>query len=149
MIRNATIEDIPAIAAIGAHFHAVAGWSDIAGYSADDCAKSIAAMMEAGSGLFVVADEDGEIAGMAGGVVFPLYFNSQHLSGQELFLWVEEQQRDGLGGNLLAALEDEARKAGCDSWSMIALDKVRPAATGALYKRRGYRAAEHSWMKRL
>jgi GNAT superfamily N-acetyltransferase len=102
-----------------------------------------------GAGVVLVAEDEGRIVGIAGGIFFPLYFNHAHKSGQVLFLYVEPGRRDGLGGKLLAALENAAREAGCQSWIMIALDQVAPEATGRLYRRRGYRAAEHSWIRSL
>ena len=149
MIRTADVADIRAIARLGKAFHAEAGWADIAGYSIDDCAASLAGMIESDDAIILVAEENGAIVGMAGGVMFPLYFNAAHRSGQELFWWVEPSFRRGVGAALLTALEVEARERGCSSWAMIALDKVNPEATGRLYRRRGYRAAEHSWIRRL
>ena len=148
MIRHATPEDLPAIAEMGERFHTEAGWADIAGYSRGDCQASLKAMIE-GAGVVLVAENEGRIVGIAGGVYFPLYFNHGHKSGQELFLYVEPGLRDGTGAKLLTALEEAAREAGCQSWLMIALDHVAPEATGRLYKRRGYRPAEHSWIRRL
>lgn len=148
-IRPATLDDIPAIAEMGERFHTEAGWGDIADYNIDDCAKSLAQMIETELGIVLVAEKEGRIVGIAGGLIFPLYFNHAHKSGQELFLYVEPGLRDGVGGKLLSALECEARRVGGKSWAMIALDKVNPEATGRLYRRHGYRAAEHSWIRRL
>lgn len=148
MIRHATEADLPAIAEMGERFHGEAGWSDIANYNRADCEKSLQAMIE-GAGVVLVAEQDGRIIGIVGGIYFPLYFNHGHKSGQEMFLYVEPGLRDGIGAKLLIALEQAAREAGCQSWLMIALDHVAPEATGRLYKRRGYRPAEHSWIRRL
>lgn len=149
MIRPAGVEDIPTIASMGKAFFDEAAWSDVVEYVSEDCAASLLAMIEGEHGIVLVAEEAGQIVGMAGGVVCPLYFNRAHLSGQELFLWVKPGERRGLGGRLLIALEQAAKDAGCQSWSMIALDRVEPEATGKLYERRGYRASEHSYIKRL
>lgn len=149
MIRRATLADVPIIAAIGERFHDLAGWHDVASYSVEDCAKTLTMMIESPEHIVLVAETLGVIVGIAGGLTFPLYFNHGHRSGQELFLYVEPGLRDGTGGKLLTALEDEARAIGCESWAMIALDKVDPELTGRLYRRRGYRASEHSWIKRL
>lgn len=149
MIRLARLEDVPAIAEIGERFHEAAGWADVADYKAADCAKTLTHLIESDDGIVLVAEQDDRIVGIAGGLAFPLYFNLGHKSGQELFLYVEPGLRDGIGGRLLRTLENEARAIGCESWAMIALDKVAPEATGRLYRRSGYRAAEHSWIKRL
>lgn len=148
-IRPAVADDAPAIAEMGERFHAEAAWSDIADYRIGDCSKSLIQMIETELGIVLVAENEGRIVGIAGGLVFPLYFNHAHKSGQELFLYVEPGLRDGTGGKLLSALECEARRMGCQSWAMIALDKVNPEATGRLYRRHGYRASEHSWIRRL
>ena len=59
-------------------------------------------------------------------MVYPLYFNCNHITGQELFWWVEPEARKGVGAHLLDCLELAAMNAGAQSWAMIALDKVRP-----------------------
>lgn len=149
MIRRALLDDVPAIAEIGERFHDLAGWHDVAEYVGEDCSATLITMIESAEHIVLVAEVEGKIVGIAGGLTFPLYFNHAHRSGQELFLYVEPGLRDGTGGRLLTALEDEARAIGCKSWAMIALDKVEPELTGRLYRRRGYRASEHSYIKRL
>lgn len=148
MIRRATPGDVCAIAALGAGFHDLAGWSDVAGYSAADCEASLRWMIDSADAVLLVAECDGDVVGMAGGIAAPLYFNFAHKHGQELFFFIAPEHR-GFGGALLDALEAEARVIGCASWQMIALDRVNPEATGRLYQRRGYRASEHSFIKRL
>jgi GNAT superfamily N-acetyltransferase len=149
VIRNATPEDIPEIARLGELFHAEAGWADICEYSIDDTQKTLGHLVSDESGILLVAERDGEIVGMAGGLAHPIYFNHSHKSGQELFWWMKPGLRDGTGRLLLEAMENAARDIGCTSWAMIALDKVQPEITGRIYRRRGYRASEHSYIKRL
>ncbi len=135
--------------AMGREFHAAAGWSDVTGFNDDDCAQTLANMVENETAIVVVCEHDGEVIGMAGGVMSPIYFNYGHRSGQELFFWMRPDARNGDGAKLLSELEAQAKLKGCSSWVMIALEHVRPQATGMLYKRRGYRLAEHNWIKRL
>lgn len=149
MIRRATLDDVPEIARLGGLFHAEAGWGDIVEYSQTDCEKTLTHLVTNDDGIVLVADRDGEIVGMCGGLCHPIYFNHAHKSGQELFWWMRPDLRDGTGRELLEAMESEARRVGCESWSMIALDKVQPEITGRIYRRRGYRASEHSYIKRL
>jgi GNAT superfamily N-acetyltransferase len=148
MIRNATLEDVAEIARLGEIFHREAGWGDICEYCPESTEKTLNYLIEDANGILLVA-ENGGIVGMCGGLAHPVYFNHAHKSGQELFWWVKPGLRDGTGRLLLEAMEDEARRIGCVSWSMIALDKVNPELTGRLYRRRGYRASEHSYIKRL
>jgi GNAT superfamily N-acetyltransferase len=148
MIREAAVSDIPEIARLGGKFHAQAGWSEIA-YSADDCAASLAAFMEAGCFLCIVAEVDGDILGMAAGVVSPVYFNRDHLSGEELFWWVDADAPQLTGLRLLDALEMVARERGCQTWQMKSLARLNGERMKRLYERRGYRASEQTFIKRL
>lgn len=149
MIRPATTKDVQEVAALGKAFHKEAGWGDIADYDHDNCAVTLAMMAGNPDSILLVAEEDGKIVGMAGAITFPLYFNASHRSAQELFWYVKPGLRNGTGRHLIEALESEAKERGCESIIMIALDKVSPEATGRYYARRGYRAAEHSWIRRL
>lgn len=149
MIRNAEPRDIPEIARLGELFHAEAGCGDICDYSPEDTAKTLAHLIENDDGILLVAEVEGEVVGMCGGLAHPLYFNHSHKGGQELFWWVKPGLRDGTGRQMLEAMEAQAKAIGCSSWSMIALDTVNPELTGRLYRRRGYRATEHSYIKRL
>lgn len=148
-IRPATENDIAVIAEMGARFFEEAQWSDVTEWDHDSICATLRHLIDNPLGILLVSTRKGVIRGMAGGLVHPAYFNMHHLTGQELFWWVEPSERGGMGSLLLDCLELAAAQRGAQTWVMIALDKVRPNAVGAVYKRRGYRAAEHSWIKRL
>ena len=148
MIREAMIADIPAIATLGEKFHAQAGWDEIA-YSARDCEASLAAFMGAGCFVCVVSENDGLIDGMAAGVISPVYFNAAHISGEELFWWVDDGAPQLAGLRLLDALENAAKERGCQSWQMKSLARLSGGRMERLYERRGYRASEQTFIKRL
>lgn len=148
MIRPATLADIPAIAKLGKKFHADAGWSDVFAYSVDDCAVSLESFMASTAFICIVADLGG-IVGMAAGAMAPVYFNRGHLSGEELFWWVSDQAPQMTGIRLLDALEEAAKAKGCQSWQMKSIDRLNGDRMGNLYQRRGYRASENSYIKRL
>lgn len=149
IIRDATIDDIPAIVAMGRAFHGEAACSDIVAWDDESAAITARNLIEGDDGILIVATIEGESVGMAGGLVHPLYFNHHHRTGQELFWFCPPEHRVGIGMLMLDRLEGAALRLGAQSWSMIALDTVRPQAIGALYRRRGYRASEHSYIKRL
>lgn len=147
MIRAATPADLPEIARLGALFHASAGWDEIA-YNEADCAASLAALMESGIFLCMVAETDA-IVGMAAGVISPVYFNRAHMSGEELFWWVSDGAPQMTGIRLLEALESAARDAGCQTWQMKALARLGGDRMTRLYERRGYRASERLFIREL
>jgi GNAT superfamily N-acetyltransferase len=148
LIREAAVSDIPEIARLGEAFHTQAGWDEIP-YSVEDCAASLEAFMQADCFVCLVAEHEGRIVGMAAGVLSPVYFNRDHLSGEELFWWVAEEAPQFAGIRLLDALENHARERGCQTWQMKALARLNGERMLRLYERRGYRAAEQIFIKRL
>jgi GNAT superfamily N-acetyltransferase len=148
LIREATAADIPEIARLGEKFHAQAGWEEIE-YNRADCAASLTAYLEADCFICLVAEVDGDILGMAAGVVAPVYFNTGHQSGEELFWWVDDDAPQLTGLRLLDALETLAWKRGCRSWQMKSLARLNGERMTRLYERRGYRASEQTFIKRL
>jgi GNAT superfamily N-acetyltransferase len=149
MIRPATPEDIPEIARLGGRFHAQAEWGDIFSYSVEDCAKSLEQFLQSEAFICLVADEGG-VVGMAAGAVSPVYFNHAHRSGEELFWWVDPANAShGIGLRLLDALEAAAKAKGCESWQMKSIARLNGDRMAKLYARRGYRASEHTFIKRL
>lgn len=142
-----TLDDVPAVAALGAEFHAKAGWDEFA-YVEADCAASLTTFMETGSFIGLVAD-DGHIVGMIGGLVSPVYFNYSHKSGEELFWYAAPCAPQMTGIKLLKAMEREARAHGCGSWQMKSLARLGGERMVQLYERMGYRRAESSFLKEL
>lgn len=147
MIRRAVVGDIEAIARLGAIFHAQAGWSEIE-YHEADCIASLTQFLQLDAFICFVVDV-GEVIGMAAGVVSPVYFNRDHVSGEELFWWVADTAPQMAGIRLLRALEGEAKAKGCRSWQMKSLDRLNGDRMSALYSRCGYRASERLFIKEL
>ena len=148
MIREATLDDCREIAKKGERFFREAGWGDVAEYRVDDCERTLRHLVTSDDGILIVADVGG-VVGMAGGMVSPLYFNFSHKTGQELFWWTAVNAPLRTGLQLLDAMEDAARAKGCHSWVMMSLDKMNPAIMARMYRKRGYRPSEHSFIKRL
>lgn len=109
---------------------------------------TFANLMGAGTGLLLVGSTERGLGGAVGALLHPHYMNAAHLTGQELFWWVDPEHR-GIGPALFDALELWVAAMGAQSFSMIALEELRPAAVGEIYRRRGYVPAEHSWIRRL
>lgn len=86
---------------------------------------------------------------MAAGVLAPVYFKADHLSGEELFWWVSDDASQMTGLRLLQALEAEAKARGAQSFQMKSIARLNGDRMGKLYERKGYRASEHSYIKRL
>jgi GNAT superfamily N-acetyltransferase len=148
VIRPATHDDIPRVLEMGRRFHNAAELYEIAPFDAGSVATTLAWLIDNALGSLFVAEGEGGLVGMTGGMLHPFYFNGDHLTGQEIFWWVEPEHR-GVGSQLFDALETWATEAGAKSFSMIALDKLNPEILGRIYRRRGYRPSEHSYIRRL
>jgi GNAT superfamily N-acetyltransferase len=147
-IRPATIDDIPAMAAMGRDFDVSARQDDLFEYVEADCIASLEWLLSLDIFLCFVA-EAGGIVGMVGGMVSPVYFNRAHKSGEELFWWVADGAPAMTGIRLLNAIEDAAKAQGCSTWQMKCIDRLEGQRMAKLYERRGYRPFEHTFIKRF
>lgn len=148
MIREARESDIPAMVEMGRKFFDLTGWSDIADWSEYSFAATLRRLMSSDDGVLLVIDRNGPV-GMAGALLYPFYFSAAHRTGQELFWWVDPEARGREATELLDRLEQQAREQGAMSFTMIAVDVLRSAALARYYTRRGYRAAENTFIKGL
>lgn len=137
MIRKATVSDIPRLLEMGQKFADKAGLTDHVGYDPESMAATFRAMIE-GENYIILIGESGAI----GGGYAPHPFNHKHLIAQEVFWWSEG--REGL--RLLAAFEDWAREH-CHSLGMITLEAVSADRVSELYRRKGFKPLERSFIK--
>lgn len=146
IIRPATIDDNPAIMPMARLFYDTLPYKDI-GFCERTICNWTDLMRE--RGVILVAESDGTLVGMAGGLFSPFIFNDAYRIGAELMWWVSpEHRRNGVGRQLLAALEQFAYAHGCIRWSMIAVMDGSQERIGALYEQAGYQAAEITYTKR-
>lgn len=149
MIRRALLSDLDALTTMGRRFFAATEYSDIVQFD-ESSFQNTAKHLMTGDAVCLVAEVDGQVVGAAGALAYPFYFNTGHKTGQEVFWWLNPEHRGGqLGIQLFAALEAWATAQGCQSFTMIALDAVDADRVGRIYKRCGYRASEHSYIKEL
>lgn len=149
-IRNGRPRDAAALAELGAKFFEQSEFADIMGYVAADVAASLEQFMSHSAYMCFVAEAEGRIVGAVSAVLAPVYFNRDHLSGEELFWWVDPaHSAQGVGLRLLAALEREAADRGAVSMQMKSIDRLNGERMAKVYGRLGYRPSEHSFIKRL
>lgn len=149
MIRPANEMDIPALLRMGHYFFDEAMWGDITEYDPGSMERTLHHLIDSASGILLVAEVGGVVVGMAGALLYPHYFNTDSLTGQELFWWVDPVHRKGVGAALLDALENAAKAAGAVSFTMVSVSYLRSDALDRVYRRRGYRPAERTYIKRF
>ncbi len=148
MIRPASINDIPRLVEMGRLFFDETAIAAFATFAGESCSRTLNELIDGENGAVFVAEEN-EVVGAIGGMVYPLFFNVDHLTGQEFFWWCEPEYRKGAGRKLFEALESWAQERGARSFTMIALESNRPDAVAAVYKRAGYRPSERSFIRGL
>lgn len=131
---------------MGKAFHAVTGIADLIPLDGATLERTFLQLIEGETAVLLVIEDNGRLIGATGALLHPHYFNADHLTGQELFWWVDPEHR-GCGGALFDALEGWARRMGANSFGMIALEAIDNGRAGAIYRRRGYRAVEHSYLR--
>lgn len=149
IIRDATKEDIEALVLIGERFFDETRFADVMQFDPGSLRDTLENLITDPDGIVLVADSLTNLIGVAGGLVHPSYFNRDHITGQELFWWVDPDHRGTAGSPLFGALEAEARAKGARSWAMIALATLNPDGVGQFYERHGYRASERTFIKAL
>jgi hypothetical protein len=137
VIREATEADIPALLETLTAFHAAS--NNHVALCLDTLETTLRNLIASPDGVVLMTDK----GSATGGLLHSSWFNAGHRTGAELFWWAPAG--DGLA--LFNALEDWAISNGAQSFGMAALEALRPDAVGAVYRRRGYRPVEHSYVK--
>lgn len=146
MIRRALLSDLPAIVEMGKRFLAASPYVDVIPDSAVHMTALATQLLTTGdNGTVIVADAPSrELVGMIGLVAAPHFLSGERTAG-EVFFWIEPGARGPLGRELMTAGETWARFVGASAVQLIAPDH----RVGIFYERRGYRAIETTYWKRL
>jgi GNAT superfamily N-acetyltransferase len=148
-IRAATAEDFERVLVPIRRFHEASGYKEIVEFDEASFRKTYDVLLGK-SGVCLIAEADGEVVGVAGAMVYPFYWNSAHMTGQELFWWVNPEHRGStLGKRMFNALEHWAKEKGCKSFMMICLETLKPEEVEKAYLRAGYRKSERVFIKEL
>lgn len=146
VIREASYHDLDELLRIGRTFIAQNGVADIIPLDERSLEISLIGMIDNPSATILVIDGGDGLWGTTGALLHPHYWNASHITGQELWWWVDPEHR-GHGTQLFDALEEWVRKMGAHSFTMMGLEAQRPEVVAKLYERRGYRPAERSFVK--
>lgn len=147
MIREAEVRDIPEMVEMGRRFFAASGYADITELDPESLEATFKSLLENPDAVVLVVEKS-KLVGMAAALIYPFYFNLKHRTSQEMFWWVDQEHR-GSGLKLFDDLISGVKAKGAESLSMIALDALDPEKVGAIYERRGFRASERLFIRRL
>lgn len=136
MIREATEADLPQLLEWGANF---AESIDLpGGYDPESAEAMFRQLIEIG--ILLIGE-----GGAVGALLHPAPYNKAHITGQELFWWVEPEHRgNGTGKALFEALQAAVSEAGAGSFTMSTLGNH---AIGQVYEAHGYRHTDRNYTK--
>ena len=124
-VREAIFTDVPAILEMGGEFVARA-W-DIEFNEIHTRNNLFEMIRSPAHRLLVAEDHRGKVIGMIGFLLYPTFWNAEHLMAQEMFWWVDPLQREsGAGLALLREMEAEAKRAGGSRRSGLTASCDRP-----------------------
>lgn len=149
-IRAATEADIPLLIPMGRRFFDASGYSQYLEFDPESVAQTLRNLIESEQSSLLLAEVGERPIGFLGALLYPFYFNTQHLTGQEVFWWVDKEHRKtGAGIALLELTEAWAKSKGAQSFAMVALQGSMPERMAELYQSMGYRPNEYSYIKRV
>lgn len=149
-IRRAVPDDLPDLIRMGREFHAHSPCANTIPFNDTNFASAISDIATNTAFALFVFDAGAGCIGMAAAISAPYWFNSDKRIGQELFWWVDADQRNtGAGMQLLDALEAWASDMGCAVFSMASTANIKPQALARLYRRRGYVPQDIYYVKEL
>ena len=145
MIRLATVEDVPALVAMGQRFLAETPYGGHLAASPDHLAELARALLETDRGVIFVADVHGAVVGFLALHAFP-HPMSGALTANELVWWVNPEAR-GVGVALLRRGEAWAKAIGATCLQMVA--PAQATDVQAFYERAGFVPVETMYSRRI
>lgn len=146
-IIKATLEDLDSLISMGYAFFLEAKWDEF--YEWDDLSASSALikLINNPDAIVYVAKENGIAIGMASALLYPLWYNTNIITGQEFFLYVQPDKRNGVGHKLKSQLESDIRDKGARTGIMGSVETM--PSLDEYYIRSGYALSEKTFIKRL
>jgi GNAT superfamily N-acetyltransferase len=149
-VRRAETLDLPSCLDMTARFHAASPISGVAPFDRDGMAVTLREMLaNPRAGIWLALVDDAPV-GIAGALLYPLYFNPAYEVAQELFWWLNPDARgSGAGEKLFQTLQTWAKDNGASAVFMIALADNRVDKMDCFYKRAGFQPMERTYMKEV
>lgn len=138
LIRDARLEDVDDMVALGRRMHAESPYWAAWPYSDERTAATLRGLIDNPGGVVLVARIDGAIVGGAGALVTD-HWSVDVVFAAELFLFVAPEHRGGLlAARLIRAMDAQAKTAGAQVIQVGAATGVNDEMVAALYELRGF-----------
>lgn len=143
MIREATIDDIPVLVAMGMRFAQSDAYKRFVRDNPVQFEEMARMLITSGLGVMLVLEKNGCVEGMIGMLCTPHFLSGDMFAG-EICWWINPEHR-GDGVRLMKFAETWAREHGALSIQMVAPNE----RVGRLYERMGYQQTEVSYQKQF
>lgn len=148
IVRDATPADMPVYLQLSADFHAASPMQRVCQFEPEGFKDFVIGAMDNPDICILVAELNGEIVGITGGIIYPLYFSPSHKVSQELWWWLTPAARgSGVGNKMFKHLQLWSKERGAKTIFMIALEDERAEKMEKVYCRAGFEPMERTFMK--
>lgn len=149
-ITSAELADIGKVLILGKRFFHCSGFDHFYDWHEPSVKQLLENLVTSTEGALLVAKADGFIIGMIGVHMGPVVLNQTKLLADELFMWVEDNERQvGVGADLLEAALNWASMRKADMISFTSLEALAPARVGKLYEGYGFKPVSRMYLKRI
>ena len=105
-VREATEADLSEYVKLSADFHAASPMQKVCEFEPEGFKEFVLAAIDNPDICILLAELNGEIVGITGGIVYPLYFSPSHKVSQELWWWLTPAARgSGVGNKMFKHLQ--------------------------------------------
>jgi N-acetylglutamate synthase-like GNAT family acetyltransferase len=147
-VRQAELKDLDEYVKLAARFHAASPMHNFIDFDAEGYANFFITSLEKTEVKMWLAEKNGEMIGIAGAILFPLYFNPSTFAVQELWWWLTPNARgSGAAKQMYQCIENWAKETEASALFMIALEDDRVEKMEKLYTRAGYKPMERTFCK--
>jgi len=148
IVRDAVEEDLPIYLQLSADFHAASPMQRVCEFEPEGFKEFVLGAMDNPDICILAAELNGEIVGITGGIIYPLYFSPSHKVAQELWWWLTPAARgSGVGNKMFKHLQLWSKERGAKTIFMIALEDEKAEKMEKVYCRAGFEPMERTFMK--
>jgi len=150
IVRNAIAEDFPRYLPLAQAFYAASPVNGVIPFDDEGYANFFLQAVQNPSMGVWLAEDDGKIVGIAGALLYPMYFSPSSMVVQELWWWLTPQVRGkGAGKAMYDMIESWAIANNATALFMIALEDDRVGKMANLYTRKGFRPMERTFIREV
>jgi len=150
VVRLATADDLPEYLKLGIDFHAASPMRGVAEFDPAGYGEFYKNAIANPDMAVWLAECEGDVVGISGAMVYPLYFSPNYRVAQELWWFLKPSARGtGAGLAMFQEIERWAGEKDARALFMIALEDENSAQMEAVYRRSGYRPMERTFIKEV